>query len=62
MSGLIDQQETMPQQPEFAQSYVILGNEYQKLGKQAEAEATWALGAQKFPGDATLQQKIAGNK
>jgi tetratricopeptide (TPR) repeat protein len=62
MSGLIDQQETMPQQPEFAQSYVILGNEYQKIGKQAEAEATWALGAQKFPGDPTLQQKIAGNK
>jgi len=62
MSALIDQQETMSQQPEFAQSYVILGNEYQKLGKTAEAEATWALGAQKFPGDPTLQQKIAGNK
>lgn len=62
MSALIDQQETMPQIPEFAQSYVILGNEYQKLGKTAEAEATWALGAQKFPGDATLKQKIAGAK
>jgi tetratricopeptide (TPR) repeat protein len=62
LSGLIDQQETMPQQSEFAQTYVILGNEYQKLGKAAEAEATWALGAQKFPGDPALQQKISGNK
>lgn len=60
LSGLIDQQDGMPSQPEFAQPYIVLGNEYQKIGKEAEAEATWALGAQKFPGDPTLQQKVAG--
>jgi hypothetical protein len=62
LSSLIDQQEGMPSQPEFAQPYVVLGNEYQKIGKETEAAATWALGAQKFPGDPTLQQKISGNK
>jgi hypothetical protein len=60
LSGLIDQQENMPSQPEFAQTYVVLGNEYEKIGQTAEAQATWALGAQKFPGDPTLQNKIAG--
>ncbi|HLX95749.1 MAG TPA: hypothetical protein VKU37_08390 [Verrucomicrobiae bacterium] len=60
LSGLIDQQDGMPVQPEFAQPYIVLGNEYQKIGKEAEAQATWALGAQKFPGDPTLQQKLAG--
>jgi hypothetical protein len=60
LSSLIDQQEGMPPQPEFAQSYVVLGNEYQKLGKQPEAIATWQLGAQKFPTDPTLQKKIHG--
>jgi tetratricopeptide (TPR) repeat protein len=60
LSSLIDQQDTMPTQPEFAQSYVVLGNEYQKIGKQAEAVATWQLGAQKFPGDPTLQKKLSG--
>ncbi len=62
LSSLIDQQEKMSQIPEFAQTYIYLGNEYQKIGKQDEAAATWALGAQKFPGDPALQQKIAGGK
>jgi len=60
LSSLIDQQEGMPSQPEFAQSYVVLGNEYQKIGKQAEALATWQLGAQKFPSDPALQKKLSG--
>jgi len=60
LSGLIDQQETMPSQPEFAQTYVVLGNEYQKIGQPDKAMATWELGAQKFPNDPTLQKKING--
>ncbi|HEY2082023.1 MAG TPA: hypothetical protein VGI88_04515, partial [Verrucomicrobiae bacterium] len=60
LSSLIDQQEGMPSQPAFAQTYVVLGNEYQKMGKSDEAMATWQLGAQKFPGDPTLQKKISG--
>jgi cytochrome c-type biogenesis protein CcmH/NrfG len=60
LAGLIDQQETMPQEPEFVQPYIVLGNEYEKLGQHAEAVATWQLGAQKFPGNPDLQKLIAG--
>jgi TolA-binding protein len=60
LANLIDQQETMPSQPEFAQTYVVLGNEYQKIGQPDKAMATWQLGAQKFPNDSSLQKKING--
>jgi len=60
LGALIDQQETMPTQPEFALSYLALGNQYQKMGKTAEAIATWQLGVQKFPSDPQLRQKLAG--
>jgi hypothetical protein len=51
----------MPSQPEaFAQTYLALGNQYQKMGKTQEAMATWQLGAQKFPSDPALQNKIRG--
>jgi tetratricopeptide (TPR) repeat protein len=58
LSSLIDQQETMPSQPQFAQTYIVLGNEYQKLGQPDKAAATWQLGLTKFPNDPTLQKKI----
>jgi hypothetical protein len=60
LSKLIDQQETMPAQPEFAQTFVMLGNEYQKLGQPDKALATWQLGLQKFPNDPALLKKISG--
>ncbi|MGH7976457.1 MAG: hypothetical protein ACREC8_07320 [Limisphaerales bacterium] len=60
LSSLIDRQATMPSQPDFAQTYVFLGNEFQKIGQPEKAQATWLLGAQKFPSDTTLQQKING--
>jgi tetratricopeptide (TPR) repeat protein len=60
LSGLIDRQETMPSQPGFAQTYIYLGNEYQKIGQPEKAAATWQLGAQKFPNDPVLQKKISG--
>jgi tetratricopeptide (TPR) repeat protein len=60
LSSLIDQQEGMPSQPTFAQTYVVLGNQYQKMGKLDEAMAIWQLGAQKFPADPALQKKING--
>jgi tetratricopeptide (TPR) repeat protein len=62
LSGLIDQQEALPQQPHFVQSYVALGNQYQKMGKPDFAEATWRLGLTKFPNDPTLLQKLAAQK
>jgi tetratricopeptide (TPR) repeat protein len=60
LSGLVDQQETLPSQPEFAQTYMVLGNEYQKIGQPDKAMATWQLGLQKFPGDSSLQKKVSG--
>lgn len=60
LSSLIDQQEAMPTQAHFAQTYVMLGNQYQKMGKPDFAEATWRLGLAKFPNDTVLRQKLAG--
>ncbi len=60
LAGLIDRQETMTQQPDFAQTYLYLGNEYQKIGQPDKAQATWQLGLQKFPNDPTLLKKISG--
>jgi len=60
LTSLIDQQETMSPDPNFAQTYVLLGNEYQKIGQPDKAFATWQLGAQEYPNDPTLQKKLAG--
>jgi len=60
LSNLIDQQETMTPNPAFVQPYVVLGNEYQKIGQPEKALATWQLGLTKFPNDPTLQKKING--
>jgi tetratricopeptide (TPR) repeat protein len=60
LSGLIDRQETMPSQPEFVQTYLVLGNEYQKIGQQDKALATWQLGLAKFPSNPALQGKVNG--
>jgi len=59
LSGLIDQQDTMTPKPEFAQAYVLLGEQYQKAGQSDYAAATWGLGLKKFPNDPALQKKIA---
>ena len=58
-SNLIDQQEAMPPQPQFAQTYVLLGDQYKKTGQPDYASRTWRLGLAKFPGDSTLQGRIA---
>ena len=58
LSSLIDQQERMTPQPQFAQTYVLLGDQYQKAGQLDYAQATWQLGLTKFPGDPTLQKRI----
>jgi hypothetical protein len=60
LSGLIDRQETMTPQPDFAQTYLYLGNEYQKIGQPDKAAATWQLGLTKFPNDPALLKKISG--
>jgi tetratricopeptide (TPR) repeat protein len=58
LSSLIDQQETMLPQPQFGQTYVVLGDQYQKMGQPEHAAATWLMGARKFPGHLELQQKV----
>jgi tetratricopeptide (TPR) repeat protein len=60
LSSLIDRQENMAPNPGFSQTYIYLGNEYQKIGQTDKAMATWQLGLQKFPDDPTLQQKVNG--
>ncbi len=62
LAGLIDQQDAQPAQPHFAQTYVALGNQYQKMGKSDFAEATWRLGLSKFPNNQALQQRLAAQK
>ena len=59
-SQLIDQQEKQPPQPQFAQTYALLGDQYLKLGNNDYALATWQAGAALYPGDATLRQRLAG--
>jgi tetratricopeptide (TPR) repeat protein len=58
LSSLVAQQETMPQQQQFAQTYLLLGEQYQKAGQAADAQSTWEAGLAKFPADATLQGKV----
>ncbi|MDR3459009.1 MAG: hypothetical protein P4N60_16300 [Verrucomicrobiae bacterium] len=60
LSSLIDQQETMTPQPGFVQTYVMLGEQYQKMGQFDKAQATWQLGLTKFPNDPALLKKISG--
>jgi len=59
-SQLIDQQEKQPPQPQFAQTYALLGDQYLKLGKNDYALATWQAGAALYPSDANLRQRLAG--
>jgi tetratricopeptide (TPR) repeat protein len=59
LAGLIDQQETMAPNPAFVQTYVVLGNQYEKMGQHDKAVATWQLGLQKFPNDPALVKKIS---
>src|SRR6266567_3429598 len=58
LSNLIDQQEAIPPQPQFAQTYVLLGDQYKKTGQPDYAVQTWRLALAKFPGDSTLQGRI----
>jgi tetratricopeptide (TPR) repeat protein len=57
---LINQQEAQPPQAQFAKTYVALGDQYQKLGQNDYALATWQAGAQLFPSDKTLRKRLAG--
>jgi tetratricopeptide (TPR) repeat protein len=59
LSNLVTQQETMSAQPEFAQTYVLLGQQYQSAGQTEKAIQIWQQGAAKFPANPTLQMVLS---
>ena len=56
---LIQQQETQTPQPQFADSYAWLGDQYLKAGRAEDAKAVWQRGATLFPADEKLRTKLA---
>jgi hypothetical protein len=57
--ALIQQQESQTPQPQFAETYAWLGDQYQKSGRAAEARATWEHGVALFPADEKLRTRLA---
>ncbi|MGA2602834.1 MAG: hypothetical protein ABSG14_01265 [Verrucomicrobiia bacterium] len=62
LSTLIDQQETRAPQPEYAQSYVLLGEQYLKAGYPDNAQQMWQRGAALYPQNEALQNKLASSR
>jgi tetratricopeptide (TPR) repeat protein len=56
---LIQQQEAQTPQPQFAETYAWLGDQYQKAGRADDAKAVWQRGASLFPADEKLRTKLA---
>src|ERR1035437_6518469 len=56
---LIQQQETQTPQPQFADTYAWLGDQYQKAGRADDARTVWQRGASLFPADEKLRTKLA---
>jgi tetratricopeptide (TPR) repeat protein len=59
---LIEQQEAQTPQPEFADTYSWLGDQYQKAGRADDARAVWQRGAAMFPADEKLRNKLVSIK
>jgi tetratricopeptide (TPR) repeat protein len=55
--GLIKKQEMQSPQPHYAQTYVVLGEQYEKYGHADYAREVWKRGATLFPNDPALRQK-----
>ena len=56
---LVQQQETQSPQPQFAWSYLWLGEQYQKSGQADYAAQVWQRGAALFPGNEELKSRLA---
>ena len=52
---LVQQQESQSPQPQFAQTYLLLGEQYLKVGYTDDAREAWRRGASRFPGDNLLR-------
>jgi tetratricopeptide (TPR) repeat protein len=59
---LVKQQEARPPQPQYAQVYALLGEQYQKQGYADYATQAWKRGITLFPDDETLSNKLAAAK
>jgi len=59
---LIDQQRNLPSNPNHAQTWLLLGNMYQQLGKSDQALATWQKGLALFPDNEQLSQQISNGQ
>jgi len=59
LSDLATQQDTMAPQPEFAQTYLILGQQYKAAGQPEKATQTIQLAIGKFPMNPNLVQALA---
>ena len=59
---LVKQQEVRPPQPQYAQVYALLGEQYQKQGYADYATQAWKRGINLFPNDETLSNKLAAAK
>ena len=58
---LIQQQESQSPQPQFAETYLWLGDQYQKSGNAESARASWQRGAALFPAHDKLAARLASN-
>lgn len=52
-------QEGLQPQPQFAQTYLLLGEQYQKQGYPEYAKQTWERGAALFPNETTFAKKLS---
>jgi tetratricopeptide (TPR) repeat protein len=55
---LVAKQSAMPQRPEFAETYLFLGNMYQQTGNGEKAKEAWNQGLAAFPNHAELRQRL----
>ncbi|MGQ0551618.1 MAG: tetratricopeptide repeat protein [Planctomycetota bacterium] len=55
---LIEQQERRSRRPEYAQTYLMLGNLYLQQGQHEQARQTFQAGLKQFPEDSELSEKI----
>lgn len=55
---LLEQQAQAAARPEHAQTWFILGNLYQSMGKSELAVSTWSKGLERFPDNAQLQNQV----
>lgn len=56
---LIQQQEKQEPQPQFAQTYDLLGQQYAKAGQTDMAQQVWQHGAALYPDNQALQNRLA---